>query len=82
MELIEFQEVVSSAQLAEKLDPGTRVAGVFKIGFDISDFDITIATLQEAEVQFRGDVVEDPISGKRMIIILDPDGNRIQLFER
>jgi catechol 2,3-dioxygenase-like lactoylglutathione lyase family enzyme len=82
LELIEFQEVVSSAQLAEQLPAGARVAGVFKIGFDISDFDNTITTLKEAEVQFRGDVVEDPVSGKRMIIILDSDGNRIQLFEK
>jgi len=35
----------------------------------------------ESKVDFNGGVVEDPVSGKKMVIILDPDGNRIQLFE-
>ena len=33
------------------------------------------------EAEFHGNVVTDD-TGKRMVIVLDPDGNRIQLFEK
>ena len=81
LELIEFQQVIRPNQLTESLEPNTRVAGVFKIGFDIVNFEEFVTTLKAKNVEFRGDVVEDPITGKKMVIILDPDGNRIQLFD-
>jgi len=81
LELIEFQDVINSNKAIEKLGSQTRVAGVFKIGFDVANFDNMVAEFRKAGVQFRGDVVEDPITGRNMVIVLDPDGNRIQLFE-
>ena len=33
-------------------------------------------------IEFHGQVVHDANSGKKMVIIRDPDGNRIQFFEK
>lgn len=56
--------------------------GIFKIGFSVTDFNSWMTHFENSKVNFRGSAVEDPNSGKRMIILLDPDGNRIQIFEK
>ena len=56
--------------------------GFFKIGFTIKNFDSQIEQLIKKGVKFRGQVVADPSSGKKMVILLDPDGNRVQFFEK
>ena len=45
------------------------------------DFDTWVARLKATGVEFQGDVVIDKTSGKKMLVVKDPDGNRIQLFE-
>ena len=82
LELIETQTTLSQKALLTDYPVRTRIAGIFKVGFTVTDFDGWIQHLTSAQVNFRGDVVVDQESGKRMVIILDPDGNRIQLFER
>ena len=62
--------------------PENRVQGIFKVGFMVEKFDNWIEYLKSKNVQFQGQVIEDPISGKRVCIVLDPDGNRIQIFEK
>ncbi len=81
LELIELSSAVSPTELLSDKPPRTRIKGLFKVGFTVSAFDDWMSFLTESEVNFRGSVVNDPNSGKRMIIILDPDGNRVQLFE-
>lgn len=81
LELIELDNARSQAELVADLPPKTRIEGYFKFGFTVSEFDNWIKFLTEAEVDLYGSVVQDSNSGKRMIIVLDPDGNRIQLFE-
>ena len=58
------------------------IDGFFKIGFLVDEFDAWVNRLREAEVEIHGRVVTDKNLGKRMLIIKDPDGNRIQLFEK
>lgn len=82
IELIELDAAVSPLEAIPHYNPKTRLIGLFKIGFRVSDFDAWMMHLRQKEVEFHGDVVTDPVSGKRMIIIRDPDGNRIQMFER
>lgn len=43
-------------------------------------FDQWVASLQKSGVEFHGKVVGDPLTKQKMVIIKDPDGNRIQLF--
>lgn len=78
VELIQLAGTQSQTEAA----PNVRLEGIFKIGYKVEDFDSWIIYLKDRKVTFRGDVVDDPVSGKRMVIIIDPDGNRIQFFEK
>lgn len=75
VELIELNRAVSQ-------DPSQRYEGIFKVGLLVSEFDRWVEFLRKKEVQLFGDVMTDPITNRRMIILFDPDGNRIQLFEK
>ncbi|NNE28372.1 MAG: hypothetical protein HKN16_01970 [Saprospiraceae bacterium] len=80
LELIELSSSVSLSKDLEGFSSKTKVQGIFKIGFSIKDFDRQIQNLKNLNVTMKGDVVIDPTSGKSMVLLLDPDGNRIQLF--
>ncbi len=82
LELIEIRGTISPSALLEDQPKGSRLAGFFKFGMKVSGFDAWMSHLQSKEANFHGDVVTDPVSEKRMVIVKDPDGNRIQLFEK
>jgi catechol 2,3-dioxygenase-like lactoylglutathione lyase family enzyme len=50
-----------------------------RIHFVTSDLDSEIARLRSAGVRFRNDVVSGP--GGRQILVEDPSGNLIELFQ-
>ncbi len=81
IELIELSSALPQKELLANQPARSRIQGFFKFGFTVADLDSWIDFLEKGEVDFNGSVVEDPNTGKRMIIVLDPDGNRIQLFE-
>ncbi len=81
LELIQTKDAVSIQTLLDGQQKGTKVEGLFKFGITIPHFDEWMKHLEEVKTEFHGDVVRDPVTSKRMIIIKDPDGNRIQLFE-
>ncbi len=82
IELIELKGSLSTESLLADQPAKTKMQGFFKFGMLISDFEEWINHLEGAQVTFNGDIVKDPLSGKRTVLILDPDGNRIQLFEQ
>lgn len=82
IELIELGSAISPTASIPNFSTKSKLIGLFKIGFRVEDFDNWIKHLEQSKVDFHGNVVTDEISGKRMIIVKDPDGNRIQLFER
>lgn len=82
IELIELNSAIDPKELIPNYHSKTKVLGLFKLGFQVDDFDLWIKYLEINQVNFNGRIVTDEITGKRMVIILDPDGNRIQLFER
>ena len=82
IELIELGSAVSPQATIPNYNNKTRLTGFFKTGFLIPEFDKWVSRLEALEVEFHGKVVIDAISGKKMVIIKDPDGNRIQLFEK
>lgn len=59
-----------------------RAVGLFKFGVTVDDFDAYVARLRADGVAFMGDgrVIYDEDLGLRSTILLDPDGNRIQIF--
>ncbi len=82
IELIELKSSLSPKSLLENHPKKTKIDGFFKFGFLVSEFDKWIDFLKQAKAEFYGSVVTDNVSGKKMQIILDPDGNRIQIFEK
>jgi catechol 2,3-dioxygenase-like lactoylglutathione lyase family enzyme len=78
LELIELNRSLSTKEIG---DSKTRIQGFFKFGFSVRQFDQLVGFLEQSQVQFNGSVVGDPVTKKQMLIILDPDGNRVQLFE-
>lgn len=82
IEFIELASTLMPNDIIKDKPRGTRIGGYFKFGFTVQDLDAWVAKLKKANVTFRGDVVTDPLSKMRMIIVLDPDGNRVQLFEK
>lgn len=81
IELIALRNSIAPKDILAEKPKGTRISGYFKFGFLVQAFDDWVDALTRSNVEFHGRVVKDDISGKRMLIIKDPDGNRIQLFE-
>lgn len=82
IELIELKTAISQEEVLSKNPSVSHIHGIFKVGFQVSDFDAWLLHLTNAKVEFGGSVVTDQKTGKRMLIIKDPDSNRIQLFEK
>lgn len=78
---LELIEIVGSVP-PDSLSKGTsRLQGIFKFGMRTGDFDVWAAHLIESDPSLQDQIVTDPVTRKRMLVIRDPDGNRIQLFE-
>lgn len=82
LELIELDHAVSPSEVIPNYDSKTRLNGFFKVGFRVSNFEKWMDHLINTKVNFYGNVVNDPNTDKKMIIITDPDSNRIQIFEK
>lgn len=82
LELIEIEGTFDAKKAVEENTEYKFVKGIFKIGFQVNDLNFWIEHLKNEQTDFFGDVVSDPNSGKKMLIIKDPDGNYIQLFEK
>lgn len=78
LELIEIAGSINPDSLRK---PSTRLQGLFKFGFRVQEFDTWITHLRTSIPNITAQVVTDPVSDKRMIVIRDPEGNRIQIFE-
>ena len=61
--------------------PEGYAEGLFKAGLEVRDFEKWLSRFEALGVELKGDVVKDN-KGKSMVIVLDPDDNRIQLFEK
>ncbi|GAA4272721.1 VOC family protein [Aquimarina gracilis] len=82
IELIELGSAVSHKKLLKNFPKKTKIKGFFKFGFFVPEFEKWIDFLKKSNVEFNGDIVTDHLTGKKMLIIKDPDGNRIQIFEK
>lgn len=82
IELIELNKAVHLKDVVPNYNDKTRTIGFFKIGFWVTDFEKWIDHLTDKKVDFYGSIVTDDSTSKRMVIITDPDGNRIQIFEK
>jgi catechol 2,3-dioxygenase-like lactoylglutathione lyase family enzyme len=67
----------SSGARATPADAATP--GRNRIHLVVDDLDAEIARLRDADLSFRSDLVSGP--GGRQILLADPDGNLIELFQ-
>jgi len=81
LELIELASALKPAEAIANFSPKSKITGFFKVGFRVPDFELWLHHLDKVKIDWQGKVVRDPQSRKRMLIINDPDGNRLQFFE-
>ncbi|GJL94772.1 MAG: hypothetical protein DHS20C05_11770 [Hyphococcus sp.] len=74
VEIIEFNPAAP--------DYVNRSKGIFKAGFLLPSFNETVSLWRANDITFfgNGEVFYDEALGTHSVIILDPDGNRIQAF--
>lgn len=58
-----------------KQEPG----GWNRFSIEVDDLDITVSELRKAGIRFRNEIVKGV--GGRQVIVEDPSGNPIELFE-
>ena len=78
---LELIEIAGSMAPDSLLKGTTRLQGIFKFGMRIEDFDLWATYLIESDPSLKEQIVTNPVTRKRMLVMRDPDGNRIQLFE-
>lgn len=81
LELIQLDTALTPKDVIDNYTSKTRLQGIFKIGFEVTHFEYWLKHLTALKVEFHGSVVQSKETGKRMVVVKDPDGNRIQLFE-
>lgn len=82
IELIELKNSITLEKLLENQSGQPMITGLFKFGFKVSDIETLFNELKMINVKFRGGLVSDIQTGKKMFIILDPDNNYLQFFEK
>ena len=78
---LELIQIDSSIAKSEVLNQNQRIQGLFKVGMSVSSLEPYVSKMMMMDASFNEQVVVDPVSGRRMIVLKDPDSNRIQLFE-
>lgn len=82
VELIQLESAITPSEVLNKADGKKRITGIFKFGFKVSNFEHWQQHLLEKQIITTDDIVRDPNTNKRMVVFKDPDGNRIQIFEK
>jgi catechol 2,3-dioxygenase-like lactoylglutathione lyase family enzyme len=69
------------ASASEPMPDGTRPepGGWSRLVLAVDDLDETVATLRAAGARFRNEILKGP--GGRQILVEDPSGNCVELFE-
>lgn len=82
VELMELRSAISRDEVLKNAPAGSRITGIMKIGFQLNNIDSIFNRLKSMQVRFRGNMVTDQVTGRRMFIVEDPDGNLVQFFEK
>ena len=79
-ELIQKRGSVTRQRVTPDTTENTSLQGLVKLAFDVSDFDRALTILRANAVRVAYGPRTD--NGRRWIIVSDPDGNLVQLFEQ
>jgi catechol 2,3-dioxygenase-like lactoylglutathione lyase family enzyme len=81
LSLEEHRDAIALSQV--QLEEGkNRVTGIYKFGFAINDLDSLYEYVLTNELETHGGLIEDAQAGMRSFILIDPDHNYIQFFEK
>lgn len=80
LELIENKSWPDQKKILADQPAGTRIQGIFKIGFKVADMDACIKHLAGLRI-IPERIYTDSKTQKRNFLINDPDGNLVQFFE-
>lgn len=81
LELISIENSISANKILKKQPDKSLVHGFFKLGFSVGNLELWAEQLEDLGVEIQGKIVYDKNRNKKMFIIKDPEGNRIQFFE-
>ena len=80
LELLQLKQSIPKDKALEGQPKGTRLQGHFKIGFRVDDMDASVKRLSSMGIDVSR-LVNEQKTGKRNLLVTDPDGNLIQFFE-
>lgn len=81
LELIEKQGSAFKKERIPDLEDTSLLRGYLKIAFLVENIDDFAESLKEKDVKIVFDITDDLEDGSAWMIIADPDGNLIQIFE-
>jgi catechol-2,3-dioxygenase len=73
-------EILARSDMAPVMD-ATRHVGIFKAGFEVDDLTPWLARWRAAGVQIEAGPFDSDQPRQRAVILRDPDGNLIQIFQ-
>ncbi len=85
IELVRHQESVAPGTVVPKFDNPALLRGYGKIAYEVADIDRTVHKMKAEGVKFISDVKESvgkDFAGQKNCIVLDCDGNWVQLYQR
>jgi len=81
LELIEQENAIRLDNVKLK-DGKNRMTGIYKYGFAVNNLDSLFEYVSAKELQTRGGIINDSQAGMKSFILVDPDNNYIQFFEK
>lgn len=82
LELVQTEGAQSPSRLAPGSDNPARILGFGKLAFLVTDVDARARRMKEKGLKLQLEPTRDDKDGTKSFIVLDPDGNWIQLTQR
>lgn len=80
LELVQLATAVAPATVVPNYENPASLHGIGKLSFYMNDFDRRIAHLRDKGVRFQIEPRTSEVDGKRTCIVLDNNGNWLQLI--
>jgi catechol 2,3-dioxygenase-like lactoylglutathione lyase family enzyme len=80
VELLQLDGSLAQKPILEGKPEGTKVQGLFKVGFKVPDMDSCLKRLAALKIDVPH-IWTDNVTKKRNFLITDPDGNLVQFYE-
>ncbi|HVO74166.1 MAG TPA: VOC family protein [Ignavibacteriaceae bacterium] len=82
LEIVQHKESVPVSKFIPDISNPAMIRGYGKIGYMVDNLDEIIKRMKADSVKFIIDPMQNKTSGSKMCIVLDNDGNWVQLMEK